>query len=120
MSWQSLLVKNCRDREVGGIIQDFTPYEQQTWDLESRQPGLEATPQLPAHPGWWSHSQLWGSPQWQPAPVRATHPRPSVKVNHLQRHLMKEQSLGQCRTVHPSNILRTRNDASDGKVTDPG
>lgn len=77
MSWQSLLVKNCRDREVGGIIQDFTPYEQQTWDLN---PGkLASVPHLNClpHPGWWSSIfTALGSPQWQPAPVRATHPGP--------------------------------------------
>lgn len=43
--------KMCRDREVSGITQDFTPYEQQPWDLNPGKLALKLHNCLP-HPGW--------------------------------------------------------------------
>ena len=85
--------KLCRDREASGIIQDFTPCEQQTWDLNPGKLALKLHHKCLPHPGWWLHLYNSGVPTVATSTSQSHTPRPSVKVNHLQRHVMKEQSL---------------------------
>lgn len=83
----------CRDRKMSGITQDFTPYEQQHWDLNPGKLALKLHHNCLPHPGWQLHLYNSGVPTVATSTSQSHTPRASVRVNHPRRHLMKEQSL---------------------------